>query len=98
MLTPLVTVVTAWLLGGPEIQHYHQAIAVVVAETFEQARAAAVAGRVSAWADRHYGAALAAAQMHRALGNALAWQDALEQARRLAGERALPEAVLAPPS
>lgn len=31
---------TANLLGGPEIQHYHQAIAVVVAETFEQARAA----------------------------------------------------------
>ncbi|WP_050469718.1 aldehyde oxidoreductase molybdenum-binding subunit PaoC [Herbaspirillum chlorophenolicum] len=32
---------TAILLGGPEIQHYHQAIAVVIAETFEQARAAA---------------------------------------------------------
>lgn len=32
---------TAHLLGGPEIQHYHQAIAIVVAETFEQARAAA---------------------------------------------------------
>ena len=32
---------TAKLLGGPEIQHYHQALAVVVAETFEQARAAA---------------------------------------------------------
>ena len=32
---------TAKLLGGPEISHYHQAIAVVVAETFEQARAAA---------------------------------------------------------
>ncbi|MGZ9185471.1 MAG: molybdopterin cofactor-binding domain-containing protein, partial [Candidatus Binatia bacterium] len=32
---------TAKLLGGPEIQHYHQAIAIVVAETFEQARAAA---------------------------------------------------------
>jgi xanthine dehydrogenase YagR molybdenum-binding subunit len=32
---------TATLLGGPEIQHYHQAIALVVAETFEQARAAA---------------------------------------------------------
>ena len=31
---------TARLLGGPEIQHYHQAVAVVVAETFEQARAA----------------------------------------------------------
>ncbi|GAK69908.1 xanthine dehydrogenase family protein molybdopterin-binding subunit [Agrobacterium rubi] len=32
---------TANLFGGDEIQHYHQAIAVVVAETFEQARAAA---------------------------------------------------------
>jgi xanthine dehydrogenase YagR molybdenum-binding subunit len=32
---------TAKLLGGPDIQHYHQAIAVVVAETFEQARSAA---------------------------------------------------------
>jgi xanthine dehydrogenase YagR molybdenum-binding subunit len=32
---------TAVLLGGPEIQHYHQAVALVVAETFEQARAAA---------------------------------------------------------
>ncbi len=32
---------TAKLLGGPEIAHYHQAIALVVAESFEQARAAA---------------------------------------------------------
>lgn len=32
---------TANLFGGDEIEHYHQAIAVVVAETFEQARAAA---------------------------------------------------------
>ena len=32
---------TVKLLGGPEIDHYHQAIAVVVADTFEQARAAA---------------------------------------------------------
>lgn len=32
---------TAKLLGGPEIQHYHQAVALVVAETLEQARAAA---------------------------------------------------------
>jgi len=29
------------LLGGPAIEHYHQAVAIVVAETFEQARAAA---------------------------------------------------------
>jgi len=33
---------TAKLLGGPEIQHYHQAVAIVVAETFEQARDAAM--------------------------------------------------------
>jgi len=33
-------------LAGPDIQHYHQAIAVVVAETFEQARAAANLVRV----------------------------------------------------
>jgi xanthine dehydrogenase YagR molybdenum-binding subunit len=32
---------TAKLLAGPDVQHYHQAVAVVVAETFEQARAAA---------------------------------------------------------
>ncbi len=36
----------AKLLGGPEIEHYHQAIALVVAETFEQARAAAQLVRV----------------------------------------------------
>jgi len=32
---------TATLLGGPKIEHYHQAVALVVAETFEQARSAA---------------------------------------------------------
>ena len=37
---------TAFLFGGPDIQHYHQAVAVVVAETFEQARDAAAAIRV----------------------------------------------------
>ena len=37
---------TAALLGGPEVAHYHQAIAVVVAERFEQARAAAALIRV----------------------------------------------------
>ncbi|WBH17026.1 aldehyde oxidoreductase molybdenum-binding subunit PaoC [Sphingomonas radiodurans] len=37
---------TAKLLGGPEIDHYHQALALVVAETFEQARAAASLVRI----------------------------------------------------
>jgi len=32
---------TAKLLAGPVVEHYHQAVALVVAETFEQARAAA---------------------------------------------------------
>ncbi len=32
---------TAKLLGGPDIEHYHQAIGLVVAESFEQARSAA---------------------------------------------------------
>lgn len=34
------------LLGGPDIAHYHQAVAVVVAESFEQARAAAQLVRI----------------------------------------------------
>ena len=38
---------TVALLGGPEVDHYHQAIAVVVAETFEQARAASALIEVS---------------------------------------------------
>ena len=37
---------TAKLFGGTEIQHYHQAVAVVVAETFEEARAAAALVKV----------------------------------------------------
>ncbi len=37
---------TASLFGGPVVQHYHQAIGVVVAETFEQARAAAALVRI----------------------------------------------------
>ena len=37
---------TAKLLGGPEVEHYHQAIALVVAETFEQARSAAALVKV----------------------------------------------------
>ncbi|WP_159992450.1 aldehyde oxidoreductase molybdenum-binding subunit PaoC [Roseomonas sp. 18066] len=37
---------TAPLLGGPQVDHYHQAIALVVAESFEQARDAALAIRV----------------------------------------------------
>jgi xanthine dehydrogenase YagR molybdenum-binding subunit len=38
---------TAKLLAGPGVEHYHQAVALVVAETFEQARAAAMMVRVN---------------------------------------------------
>jgi len=38
---------TARMLAGPDVQHYDQAVAVVVAETFEQARAAAKLLRVN---------------------------------------------------
>src|SRR5688572_17348815 len=38
---------TAKLLAGPGVDHYHQAVAVVIAETFEQARAAAQLLRVN---------------------------------------------------
>ncbi|MBY5355213.1 xanthine dehydrogenase family protein molybdopterin-binding subunit [Rhizobium leguminosarum] len=37
---------TAKLFGGDEVQHYHQIVAVVVAESFEQARAAAALVKV----------------------------------------------------
>lgn len=37
---------TARLLAGPDVDHYHQAVALVVAETFEQARDAAQRIRV----------------------------------------------------
>lgn len=37
---------TASMLAGPEVQHYDQAVALVVAETFEQARSAAKLVRV----------------------------------------------------
>ncbi|MEN2746508.1 aldehyde oxidoreductase molybdenum-binding subunit PaoC [Sphingomonas sp. T9W2] len=37
---------TVKLLAGPQVDHYHQAVALIVAETFEQARAAAALVRV----------------------------------------------------
>jgi xanthine dehydrogenase YagR molybdenum-binding subunit len=42
---------TAPLLGGPRIAHYHQAVALVVAESFEQARSAAMLVQVRYEAD-----------------------------------------------
>jgi xanthine dehydrogenase YagR molybdenum-binding subunit len=56
---------TAKLLGGPDIQHYHQAIALVVAESFEQARAAAAL--VDVKYERAIGSFDLASAMHSAI-------------------------------
>jgi len=56
---------TAKLLAGPDVQHYHQAVAVVVAETFEQARAAAHLVKVS------YAKEKGAFDLHAAKGSAV---------------------------
>ncbi|MDB5484498.1 MAG: xanthine dehydrogenase, partial [Tardiphaga sp.] len=54
------------LFGGPDIQHYHQAVAVVVAESFEQARDAASLIRI-AYVPVHGQFDLAAAAPHAPL-------------------------------
>jgi DNA-binding winged helix-turn-helix (wHTH) protein/tetratricopeptide (TPR) repeat protein len=60
-------------------------------------RASAVIGRVARWADRDFDCALLQARLYHALGQRSTWQTALERARSLAGERAIPEALQAPP-
>ncbi|HTG38507.1 aldehyde oxidoreductase molybdenum-binding subunit PaoC [Sphingomonas sp.] len=56
--------ITARLLAGPEVEHYHQAVAVVVAETFEQARTAANLVRVE------YARGAGAFELEKERGNA----------------------------
>lgn len=57
------------LFGGREINHYHQAVACVVAETFEQARAAAALVRVD------YARGKGAYDLHAAKGGATVAPD-----------------------
>lgn len=61
---------TAILFGGDEIQHYHQAIAVIVAETFEQARAAAALVKVD------YAEEQGSYDLAEAMGSAVKPEDA----------------------
>ncbi|NYI02746.1 aldehyde oxidoreductase molybdenum-binding subunit PaoC [Cupriavidus plantarum] len=56
----------ARLLGGPDVQHYHQAVAVVVAETLEQARAGALLVKI------RYSAARGAFDLAAAVNTAVA--------------------------
>jgi xanthine dehydrogenase YagR molybdenum-binding subunit len=60
----------ARLLGGPVVDHYHQAVALVVAETFEQARAAAQLVEVKyARTEGNFGLARAKASTERRTEN-----------------------------
>jgi tetratricopeptide (TPR) repeat protein len=60
-------------------------------------RASAVIGRVARWADRDFDCALLQARLYHALGQRATWQSALDRARALAGERAIPASLQAPP-
>jgi len=62
------------------------------------ADAAVIAGQLALWATQDYDVALVQLAVARAQGRHDAWQAAYEQAGRLAGERAIPRALVAPPS
>ncbi|PZQ19837.1 MAG: hypothetical protein DI564_00925 [Rhodanobacter denitrificans] len=60
--------------------------------------AAAVAGRITGWAERDFDCALLRVALFHARGEAEAWARALAQARALAGERAIPAALQIAPA
>ncbi len=63
------------------------------------ADAAAVGGRIGAWAADDFNCAVLQLRLAHALGDPTAWQGALANVRRLAGERPIPpELLLAPTS
>lgn len=64
----------------------------------ELEHASAVVGHVARWADRDFACALLAARYYHALGESDAWQSALQSARRLAGERAIPPDLTTAPA
>ena len=62
------------------------------------ADAAALVGRIGAWAADDFDSALLQLRLARALGEPTGWRNALAAARELAGERAIPsELAVAPP-
>ena len=60
--------------------------------------ASAVAGRVAPWANRDFDCALLLLEVLHAQGQRNAWVAALRQAQALAGERAIPSELAAPPA
>ena len=63
----------------------------------DHARASAVIGRVARWSEQDFDCAILQARLYRALGQVDAWRSALTHARALAGERAIPAALLDAP-
>ncbi|ANB19782.1 winged helix-turn-helix domain-containing protein [Dokdonella koreensis] len=61
------------------------------------AQASTVVGMAARYADVDFDAALLEVRLYHALGRADAWRDALATARRLAGERPIPAALLRAP-
>lgn len=66
--------------------------------THGQAEAAgAIVGRVTPAAGQDFDAAVLRVRLHHAMGRVQAWADALDDARRLAGERSIPAELRAAP-
>ncbi|HEY6941075.1 hypothetical protein, partial [Dokdonella sp.] len=61
------------------------------------ARAGPIAARAAAWATQDYEAALLQVRLYHALAQVEPWRSALERARRLAGERAVPDELTREP-
>jgi hypothetical protein len=62
------------------------------------ADAAALAGRIGAWAADDFDCALLQLRLAHALGERTAWETALANVRRLAGERSIPPQLLLAPT
>lgn len=63
----------------------------------DRAEATALVGRIAPWARQDFDLALLQTQLLHALGQADAWSIALQDAKRLAGERVIPVALQRPP-
>jgi len=61
------------------------------------ARAGTVAGRITRYAEQDFTSALLLVELYHAMGRTDAWSAALDHARSLAGERAIPTELMMPP-
>ncbi|MFC4820386.1 winged helix-turn-helix domain-containing protein [Dokdonella ginsengisoli] len=64
----------------------------------ELIRAAPVVGQIARYAEHDFGSALLQVRLYHALGQGEAWRSALDRARALAMERAIPPELVKPPA